>query len=224
MNEVKFFTRSVRKSRNGYVVFLLDRKTDQQPIEFNDLEFSILCQKYANDLKNTQFTTKVDQIKEKLLSNPESRDPYLTKYRFEAKNQFTVRSSIDSKQRALRAKIEKLENAQTDVSKTEKPQKAKVQKQLSKLRSQLESLTNERTAVMKVLEKAETLAVDNSWIELERNQGSAVFGSLSRVYSVRGKQIEDEQKETMSTNLELSRAMLARDGVIKDLLTANLLK
>ena len=47
---VRFFTRSVRKSRNGQVVFLLDRKTDRRPAALKDLPFSTLCREYLRAL------------------------------------------------------------------------------------------------------------------------------------------------------------------------------
>ena len=57
---------------------------------------------------------------------------------------------------------------------------------------------------------------------MERNEEGAVFGLLSKVYTIRGKQLEDDQKNNMNSNLELSRGMLARDEAIKELILAHL--
>ena len=61
-----------------------------------------------------------------------------------------------------------------------------------------------------------------TWVEIERNEDRAIFGLLSGVYSIQGKQIEMEQKQSMNTNLELSRGMLARDQTIRELLSIHL--
>ena len=93
---------------------------------------------------------------------------------------------------------------------------------MAKLQSQIDQLSSERTAVLDVLKGAENLEVDGKWVEIERNEGRAIFGLLTSVYSIQGKQIEAEQKKSMNTNLELSRGMLARDQTIRELLSIHL--
>ena len=84
------------------------------------------------------------------------------------------------------------------------------------------SLVQKERLFWNVLKGAENLEVDDKWVEIERNEDRAIFGLLSGVYSIQGKQIEMEQKQSMNTNLELSRGMLARDQTIRELLSIHL--
>ena len=222
LSESKFFTRSVRKARSGYLVFLLDRKTEESKAEFGSIPFSSICQEYIREIKNTQFVQKVDEIKDKLLSDPNAKDSFLSKYRFEVKNQSIARASFDSRQRSLRSKLDKLENTQSAGEDEKKPSNAQADEEINILRDQLAQLENERTAVNKVLDGAESLEVGQKWVELERNEESAIFGLLGKVYSIRGKKLEEDQKNSMDSNLELSRGMLSRDEAINELLSVNL--
>ncbi len=222
LNESKFFTRSVRKARNGHVVFLLDRKTGKNTSTFSNLSFSTVCQEYFKDRSNSKFIQKVDEMKEKLLSNPKASDSFLTKYKFESKNQNTARASFDSRQRSLRSKIDRLESAQSANGKGDNAGNGQTDQKINTLRDQLAQLEKERTAVNKVLEGAEALEVDQQWVELERNEKGAVFGLLRAVYSMRGKQLEEDQRSTMNSNLELSRGLLSRDETINELLSVHL--
>ncbi len=222
LNETKFFTRSVRKSRDGHVVFLLDRKVKQQPAKYNDIVFSALCQEYLKNIRNSQFSKKVAAIQEKISSDPQANDPALQKFKFSIKNAGSARTSFDSRQRTLQGKISKLETSRTEIEKSDKKATALVDKKLSELQDQVAKLRKERSAVMGVLEDAENLKVDRTWVELERSEGQAIFGFLSSVYSIQGKQMDAEQKTSMNTNLERSRGLLARDETIREILSVNL--
>jgi hypothetical protein len=222
LNESKFFTRSVRKSRNGYLVFLLDRKTKEKPAKFDRISFSTLYSEYAGNLQSTKFSQKVDEIAQNLSTGAGSKDSLLKKYKFAAKNQTSARGSFDARQRSLRAKIEKLENSRPKKKNDDKSESQAIDKEVAKLQSQIDQLSTERTAVLDVLKGAENLEVDGKWVEIERNEGRAIFGLLTRVYSIQGKQIEADQKKSMNTNLELSRGMLARDQTIRELLSIHL--
>ena len=213
----KFFTRSVRKARNGYLVFLLDGKVPKQPTEFANLSFSLLCQEFLNDLRNSKFNDKADELLDRLKIDPKSSDALLSKYPIKAKNQNSARASFDSQQRSIRARMDKLESEKSGKGVTNANDK-----KLSTLKDQLAQLAKERSTVDRFLQGAESLDVENNWIEVERNEEGAVFGLLSKVYTIRGKQIEDDQKNNMNSNLELSRGMLARDEAIKELILAHL--
>ena len=115
LTDTKFFTRSVRKSRNGYVVFVLDRKTEKQPAEFTSILFSTLCREYIRDQENETFNLKMDEVLSQLNSNRDEMGDYVVKYKFEAKNQGTARASFDSRQRTISSKIEGLETKQSSL-------------------------------------------------------------------------------------------------------------
>jgi hypothetical protein len=222
LNEAKFFTHSVRKSRNGHVVFLLDRKTKEKPADFDRISFSTLYKEYTGNIQSSEFSRKVDEIAQSLSSGSGSEDSLLSTYKFEVKNQTSARATFDAKQRSLRAKIEKLEDSRSEKKVDDKSGSEGIDKEVAKLQSQINQLGAERTAVLEVLKGAENLEVDDKWVEIERNEDRAIFGLLSGVYSIQGKQIEMEQKQSMNTNLELSRGMLARDQTIRELLSIHL--
>ena len=222
LNESNFFTRSVRKSRNGHIVFLLDSRTNEKHEDFDRISFSTICNEYAGNLQNTKFSKKVDEVAQNLSSGTGINDSLLKKYKFAAKNQSSARASFDSRQRSLRAKIEKLENSRPEKKKDDKSESQAIDKEVARLQSQIEQLSAERTAVLDVLKGAENLEVDGNWVEIERNEDRAIFGLLASVYSIQGKQIEVGQKKSMNANLELSRGMLARDQTIRELLSVHL--
>ena len=61
LSENSFFTRSIRKSRDGYVIFLLDKKTEKGPGSFADASFSLLYSEYASQLKADAFAELADR-------------------------------------------------------------------------------------------------------------------------------------------------------------------
>ena len=221
LSDTKFFTRSVRKSRNGHIVFILDRKIEERPAKFGDIPFSTLCQEYINGLRNDLFDAKVNMIKDNLLSGKSTPDSSLEKFIFEAKNQNTARVSFDTRQRTLSAKIERLEDKRSKLDKSEMKSLAALDTKKAKLQEEASQLSKERAAVSVLLERAEALNADHEWVELERNEGRAIFGLLKTVYSIRGKQWEEDQKNTADRNLELSRGMLSRDETLKELFSAS---
>ena len=66
MNERIFFTRSIRKSRDGFVVFVLDRKTEQSPGSFDEASFSLLYREFADKRKSDTFADRTDHVLQSL--------------------------------------------------------------------------------------------------------------------------------------------------------------
>jgi len=223
LNERKFFTRSVRKSRNGHVVFLLDHKTQASESEFTEIDYSLLCQQYLQDLRLDKFNLKVDEIKEKLIAEKSVKDPALRRYSFSAKNERSARSFFDAKQRSLRAKIDRAEEEMKPSGPNEKQQSKKKRKAVDQLNSQLADLRKESNAIGEILQGADTLNVGDGWVEISRDENQAFLGSITDVYSILGKDLEEEQKSAMQENLELSRAMLSRDETLRELISAKFL-
>jgi len=223
LNERKFFTRSVRKSRNGHVVFLLDHKTQASESEFTEIDYSLLCQQYLQDLRLDKFNLKVDEIKEKLIAEKSVKDPALRRYSFSAKNERSARSFFDAKQRSLRAKIDRAEEEMKPSGPNEKQQSKKKRKAVDQLNSQLADLRKESNAIGEILQGADTLNVGDGWVEISRDENQAFLGSITDVYSILGKDLEEEQKSAMQENLELSRAMVSRDETLRELISAKFL-
>ena len=61
LNEKLFFTRSIRKSRNGFVVFILDQKTQKSSGTYESASFADLYREYADDQKADSFADASDE-------------------------------------------------------------------------------------------------------------------------------------------------------------------
>ena len=222
LDEHKFFTRSVRKSRNGHIVFILDRKTSSSLSEFSELDYGLICREYVSDLKLAQFNLKVDEIKEKLATDTSFSDPAMKRYSFAAKNERSARALFDAKQRSLRAKINQLQEGEAESKKEDQKLSKKTQKEIDLLNKELEDLRKESDAIREMLQGADSLAVDDGWIELKRTEGQAHLGLITDVYSTRGKDLEEDQRTSLQASLEFARAMLSRDEVCMELISAKL--
>ena len=220
LDERKFFTRSVRKARKGHIVFLLDRKTVQAPMAFEKVSFSSLCREYASNLDRESYNSKTSELLSHLTSNKTAPFPGVKIFPFEAKNSRMAQSSYDAKQRSVRAQIQKLEKQKENRSKEEQSPDnlGKVDQEISDLRQTLENLTTESGRVTDFLEGALTQEVNGQWFEVEMNEEEAIFGKLSEVYSLLGKETVEEQKNNLQRNLEFSRGMVVRDQIIEELI------
>jgi hypothetical protein len=94
---------------------------------------------------------------------------------------------------------------------------------VDQLNSQLADLRKESNAIGEILQGADTLNVGDGWVEISRDENQAFLGSITDVYSILGKDLEEEQKSAMQENLELSRAMLSRDETLRELISAKFL-
>ena len=56
------FTRSVRKAREGFVVFMFDRVTESGPGAYSTASFSDLYKGYADQLKSEQLLEYADKM------------------------------------------------------------------------------------------------------------------------------------------------------------------
>ena len=222
LDEVRFFTRSVRKSRNGQVVFLLDRKTDRRPAAFKNLPFSTLCREYLRHLKADAFAKKIESIKKRLIESDKADNKDLKVHQFSKKNSGTAQAYFDAKQRNSRSKVQKLEQDKAELKEEESAKKASLDRQIKSLNSGIEELNQERSTVISFLEGAGALPVDGKWAEIERNENEVIFGKLRDIYSLRGKATEADEAVAMQRNLELSRGMLSRDQILRELVSSSL--
>ena len=222
LDEVRFFTRSVRKSRSGQVVFLLDRKTDRRPAVFKNLPYSTLCREYLRHLKTDAFAKKIESIKKRLMESDKADNKDLKVYQFSKKNSGTAQAYFDAKQRNFRSKIQKLEQDKADLKDDESAKKSSLDRQIKSLNSDIEELNQERSTVTSFLDGAGALPVDGKWAEIERNENEVIFGKLRDIYSLRGKVTEADEAVAMQRNLELSRGMLSRDQILRELISSSL--
>ena len=222
LDEKRFFTRSVRKSRNGHVVFLLDRKTDRKPAALKDLPFSTLCREYLRDLQADAFSKRVEEINKLLTDSGDAVAKDIKVYKFSKKNSNMVRAKIDTKQRTLRAKIQELEQEKSGLGEDELSKKSELDFKVKNLNTRIEELNQERSTVISFLAGASALNVDGNWAEVERSQNEASFGVLREIYSLRGKDAEPDEIVAMQKNLEMSRGLLSRDQILRELITSSL--
>jgi len=104
----------------------------------------------------------------------------------------------------------------------ESAKKASLDRQIKSLNSGIEELNQERSTVISFLEGAGALPVDGKWAEVERNENEVIFGKLRDIYSLRGKATEADEAVAMQRNLELSRGMLSRDQILRELVSSSL--
>ena len=164
----------------------------------------------------------MDEIKEKLATDTSFSDPAMKRYSFAAKNERSARALFDAKQRSLRAKINQLQEGGAESNKEDQKLSKKTQKEIDLLNKELEDLRKESDAIREMLQGADSLAVDDSWVELKRTEDQAHLGLITDVYSTRGKDLEEDQRTSLQTNLEFTRAMLSRDEVYRELISAKL--
>jgi hypothetical protein len=164
----------------------------------------------------------VDEIKEKLAKEAYFSDAAMKRYSFAAKNERSARALFDAKQRSLRAKINQLQEGGSESNQEDQKLSPKAQREIDLLTKELEDLRKESDAIREMLQGADSLAVDDGWVELKRTEDQAHLGLITDVYSARGKDMEEDQRASLQTNLEFTRAMLSRDEVYRELISAKL--
>ncbi|MDG1174151.1 MAG: hypothetical protein P8M67_07635, partial [Opitutales bacterium] len=230
LNERMFFTRSVRKSRQGYVVFILDHKTPQQPGSYEDAKFSDLYRGYTAEAAGKYFSDQIDAVLAKLQAkNKKPEKPEnLRLFKTVAKSPALARAGFDAKARTLGGRIQKVEEERqllTSADANASGNQTKIKKLddlLKSLRQKIKEGDEERAAIMGLLETAQTLTVDGNWQELERNGEEATFVRLTQVYSLISKESTEEAITQRRVALEAKRGQASRDLILGDLISAGL--
>ena len=230
LNERLFFTRSVRKSRQGYIVFILDNKTEKQPGTYEGATFADLYKGYTAEAARTYFSDQVDGALVNLQSDDQKRKPSkkLRRFKVSAKTPGLARAGFDAEQRRIRSNIQKAEDEQKLLgsldgnSSKDDVRIKKLDNDIAALREKLDQANQERTAIMRLLESASTLTVDGKWQELERNEERAVFVRLTQAYLMRNKESTKEEISQRRTILESNRGQDTRDSIVEDLVAVGL--
>ncbi len=229
LTEKLFFTRSVRKTRDGYAVFLLNNKTERRPGEFDQTPFHKIYKKYIEMLEAEKFSTLCNQTLKNLEKQKQKPAKFGSHYSISAKNANSARASFDRKQRKISAEIQKLEQQKSDMLAKESNSTAKgkqstagLDAQIQKLRDQQSNIREEQQLVSQLLDAAPTLPVGGEWTELKRTEQSATFVRLSQVYTLRKLDSAQSDLEGRERDLELARAESTRDGLISSLIDSKL--
>jgi hypothetical protein len=230
LNNKLFFTRSIRKSKDGFVVFILDRKTEEEPSQFKDVEFSTLYAEFVKKQRVNAFGKWIDQEFVKLAQGNFEFGEAQT-LNLNAKSSQAVRASYDAKSSKIRNQLRELQDERTEISSAERESNATAQQKQKKLvldqeiedlRENQAAVNRERLLANQLLDVVNTLEPDGVWVEQERTEESVLFVRLNGVYTLRAKKAEPELITGRVRDLEYSRSENVRSLLVDDLIAAGL--
>ena len=233
LNERRFFTPSVRKARDGYVVFILDGHSPAGPGKYENASFRVLYGEFRKDARAKAFSEATDKLTTALESNDASTAATLSKeariVSLKAKNSQSVTASYDGRTRRLDAKQRKLETEREDIVRKETSddnatagdsiRKKEIDLLLENLREERGELNAERSLAQQVVDKAFDLEIGAGWKELERTENLVTYARLKRAY-VKKLEHSEESVDDRLADLQSARAEEARDRIIGDLIAA----
>lgn len=228
LTEKKFFTRSIRQTQNGYAVFILDRKTKESMSDFEKADFSLLYREFLKKMRTNEFAKWIDTQFEKL-TKPGSSFSLGNKVAFKAKSAQAIRSSYDRESSKIRNQLQDLQNERSDISSAQRDKNATqaqisrkpdLDKQIEDLRKSQSESNSQRLLSNQLIEVVDTIEPDGQWVEQERTEDSALFVRLTGVYTLRNQNLNQEQLKNRVSDLEYSRAEVARSMILDDLITS----
>lgn len=229
LNERLFFTRSTRTVRDGFSIFILDRKTAETPGEFKNASFADLYREFVNEIQTETFIAWTEEALSELQVN-ENNQSVLDRGKLisvDGKSLSSIQGSFDIKNQILRSRLTKLESEREVISNAERESNATKAQSARKsildtliedLREEQDLLNQDRSLSVQLVEACPNLELGEGWTELERTEDTAVFVKLNEVYSLKTKQADSEEIVTRVQEIELSRSESDRDLILKDLL------
>lgn len=226
LNERIFFTRSIRKSRDGFVVFVLDGKTERSQISFDEVSYSLLYEEFSKNYKTNIFSNLTDEVFESLC---ESNSTDFSRGRLvsvKTKDKRGVTSFYTTKSAKISSDLQELEDERQAISKAEREtnatalqirKKVFIDDRINSLRTKQSELNRDRVLANKLVEACPDLEPNSLWSELQRSQNEAVFVRLNDVYAIRGKILDSDMINDRVKDLELAKAETARDRILKSL-------
>ena len=230
LNESLFFTRSSRTVRNGYAIFVLDRKIKEAPAVYENVSFADLYREYSSKLRSDAFVEWTESTFNLLQNdgadqNVLSRGNYIS---LNGKSLAAVESSFTSRNQKIRSRLSKLEDEREEISKAErdsnatalqKTRKAKLDQLIDAIRLEQDTEDQNRALSLQLVEECSDLEVGKGWSEVERTEDVSTFVRLQEVYSLKPKQSKKEDISTRVNELEFARSEKDRDLVLGDLLS-----
>ena len=211
-----FFTRSIRKSREGFVIFLLDKKTEKGPGSFSNASFSLLYREYATQLKADAFADLADRTLAGLQGDSNVSVPEMgIKVEIERKDSRLLRGYYDSLNGQIDSQLEKLEEERELISSAQRDSNATaaqiarkevIDGEIDVIRSRQGELNKRSALGQKLVESCQGLEPDGKWSELERTEDNAVFVVLKSVYFLKQTKLESEKIEERVEELQFARA------------------
>ena len=229
LNERLFFTRSTRTVRDGFSIFILDRKTAETPGEFKNASFADLYREFVNEIQADTFIAWTEEALTGLQGD-ENNQSVLNRGKLisiDGKSLSSIQGSFDIKNQILRSRLSKLESEREEVTNAEREsnatkvqsaRKAVLDNLIDDLRVEQDLLNQDRSLSVQLFEACPNLKLGEGWTELERTESTAVFAKLSEVYSLKAKQAESDEIVTRVQEIELSRSESDRDLILRDLL------
>ena len=180
LNERGFFTRSVRKAREGYVVFLFDKFVESGPGSYATASFKDLYTGYTDKIKSEALQNHADDLLKDMDDSPKSiLQEHGTLVDVERKNATGVRSFYDKRNRSLDQELSPLQDEVTAINDAERDgnatsdqlaKKSKLEEKIAVMRDQQATLNRERSLAIRLLEACSSLSTTNKWEELERSE------------------------------------------------------
>jgi hypothetical protein len=227
LNERGFFTRSVRKARDGYVVFLFDKFVESGPGSYATASFKDLYTGYTDKIKSEALRNHADDLLKDMDDSPKSiLQEHGTLVDVERKNATAVRSFYDKRNRSLDQELSPLQDEVTAINDAERDgnatsdqlaKKSKLEEKIAVMRDQQATLNRERSLAIRLLEACSSLSTTNKWEELERTEDEIIFARLLGVYTMRPKFLEEKLISDRVLDLEYARAEKIRSKLVEDL-------
>ncbi len=235
LTDRRFFTPSVRRSREGYTVFLLDQKVAPGPGDYANASFRTLYREYRRDLREKAFAVAADSLTKALEDDNASAAASLAEkaviVSINGKSSEGVRSSYDGRSSRLDSRRQKLETEREEIVKKESGEdnatvtpeeterKNEIDGLLDRLREERGDLNAERALALQVAEQAFDLEIGEGWKELERSEDRVVFARLKGAY-VKKLDLGEDQVDRRLQDLGSARAEEGRDRLVADLIVA----
>jgi hypothetical protein len=228
LNESLFFTRSTRTIRDGFAIFVLDRKTDKESGDYENASFEDLYREYAAKVRSDAFAQWSESTLSKLQQN-ENNQSMLKDGKhilIDGKSLSALNSSFVRKNNRLQARLTKLEAERVGISKAEResnstaPQVARkvvLDQLIDALRVEQDEENENRSLSIQLAEACSSLELGQGWSELEGTEDLTTFVKLSEVYSLRAKQANEEDVFTRVDEIERARAEDDRDLLLRNL-------
>ena len=235
LNESLFFTRSTRTIRDGFAIFVLDRKTKDEPGDFKNASFADLYREYSSNVSSNAFMDWSEDTLASLQQN-EGNQSLLTRGEhilIDGKSLLSLESFFDSKNQRLQNRLTKLQSEREEISTAEResnataPQVARkviLDNLIDGIRVEQDKVNENRSLSIQLAEACPNLELGQGWSELERTEELTTFVKLDKVYSLKNIQAKEENIFTRVGEIERARSEIDRDLILANLLEQELSK
>jgi hypothetical protein len=232
LSKGSFYTRTIRKSRDGYIAFVLDKKTKKGPGTFSTASYSLLYREYAAQLKADAFADLADRTLAALQGDSNVSLPVVGfKVAVEAKDSRLLRGYYEGINGRIGSRLEKMEKEREVISTSERESNATASQlarkevidlEIEAIRARQAELNKESSLGQKLVDACQGLEPDGKWSELERTEDTAVFVTLKSAYFLKQGKLEASVVEERVEELQFSRAEKGRDLLLRDIIAREL--